>query len=168
MSWWKNVPAFARAAKAIRRRTQRVWSRDRAPLHGFAALANRAARIVILTVRGILAHRIGLQAAAITYYTVFAIVPLLVVLLWTLKIAHHLPAISPELPAGVQVPTGNQLLQAALGQIFDAVDRTSEITSGIVGLAALLFTVSKLFGFTERYALHIIAASASARRARGA
>jgi membrane protein len=50
------------------------------------------------------------------------------------------------------------MLHAALAMILDAVDRTSEIASGLVGLGALLFAVSKMFGFTER-ALHIIAAS---------
>jgi virulence factor BrkB len=42
--------------------------------------------------------------------------------------------------------------------ILQAVDRTTELVSGIVGLAALLFAVSKMFGYTER-ALHIIAGS---------
>jgi membrane protein len=158
VSWLLNVPAFARLRDAVALRARAVWTRDRAALHGPAALANRAARIAILTVRGILAHRIGLQGAALTYYTVFAIVPLIAVVLWSLKLLDHLPNISPELPGGVKVPTGNELLHAALGQVLEAVDRTTEVTSGVVGLAVLLFAVSKLFGFTER-ALHIIAAS---------
>jgi membrane protein len=158
VSWLLNVPVFARLRDAVARRVRAVWTRDRAVLHGPAAFANRAARILILTVRGILAHRIGLQGAALTYYTVFAIVPLLAVILWSLKLLDHLPSVSPELPGEVKVPTGNQLLHAALGQVLEAVDRTTEVTSGVVGLAVLLFAVSKLFGFTER-ALHIIAAS---------
>ena len=153
-----NVPAFARAGRAVRRRTDGVWTRDRAELRGLPAFWTRAARIVVHAVRGIYAHRLGLQGAALTYYTVFAIVPLLVVLLWTAKAAHLLPAITAEMPSGVKVPTGNQMLSATLGQILEAVDRTTQFASGIVGLAALLFTISKLFAFTER-ALHIIAAS---------
>jgi membrane protein len=158
MSWVMNVPALARAGRAVRRRTDGVWARDRSDLRGFAALWNRTARIVVHAARGVYAHRLGLQGSALTYYTVFAIVPLIVVLLWTAKVAHLLPAITPEVPTGVMVPRGNQLLSAVLGQIFEAVDRTSHVTSGIVGLAVLLFTISKLFAFTER-ALHIIAAS---------
>jgi membrane protein len=158
MSWVMNVPAFARAGRAVRRRTDGVWTRDRAELRGLPALWNRTARILVHAVRGLYAHRLGLQGAALTYYTVFAIVPLLVVLLWTAKFAHLLPAITPEVPTGVKVPTGNQLLAATLGQILEAVESTSQFASGIVGLAALLFTISKLFAFTER-ALHIIAAS---------
>jgi membrane protein len=158
MSWVMNVPAFARVGRAVRRRTDGVWTRDRASLRGLPALWTRTARIAIHAVRGIYTHRLGLQGAGLTYYTVFAIVPLLVVLLWTAKMAHLLPAITPEVPAGVKVPTGNQLLAATLGQILDAVNRASQITSGVVGLAVLLFTISKLFAFTER-ALHIIASS---------
>ncbi|HVU51551.1 MAG TPA: YihY/virulence factor BrkB family protein [Polyangia bacterium] len=153
-----NVPAFARLGRAVRRRTEGVWTRDRADLRGLPALWTRTARIAVHAARGVYAHRLGLQGAALTYYTAFAIVPLLVVLLWSAKAAHLLPAITPEVPSGVKVPTGNQLLAATLGQILDAVGRTSEITSGVVGLAVLLFTISKLFAFTER-ALHIIAAS---------
>ena len=152
-----NIPPIARARRALGARAHAVWSLDRSQLRGFRALRVRAFRIAILTVRGVYAHRLGLQAAALTYYTVFAIVPTLVVALWILKSFGSLPAISSQLPSNV-LPTGNQMLQAVLGTILDAVDRTTELVSGIVGLAALLFAVSKMFGFTER-ALHIIAGS---------
>lgn len=158
MSWLMNVPPIARARRAFGVRANAVWSRDRSELRGVRAFGLRAFRIAILTVRGIYAHRLGLQAAALTYYTVFAIVPTLVVALWILKSVDSLPGISPTLPANVILPTGNQMLQAALGMILDAVDHTTELVSGIVGLAALLFAVSKMFGYTER-ALHIIAGS---------
>src|SRR4051812_31837096 len=156
MSWLLNLPPVARIRRVVEARANAVWSRDRAPLRGLPGFANRAFRIAIHTVRGILAHRTGLQAAALTYYTVFAIVPMLVVVLWLLKAFDRLPVISSALPTGAL--TGDQMLHAALAMILDAVDRTSEIASGLVGLAALLFAVSKMFGFTER-ALHIIAAS---------
>ena len=158
MSWLMNVPPIARAVRAVEARAHDVWSRDRSSLRGFAAFGNRAFRIAFHTVRGIMAHRLGLQAAALTYYTVFAIVPMLVVALWILKAFDWLPAVSPSLPANAVVPSGNQMLQAMLGMILETVDRTTELVSGIIGLAALLFAVSKMFGYTER-ALHIIAAS---------
>ena len=158
MSWLKNVPPVARALRALEQRAQLVWSRDRSSLRGAAAFGNRAFRIAILTARGAVAHRLGLQAAALTYYTVFAVVPTLVVALWIMKWFDWLRIISPELPGNLSAPTGNQMFHAALGMILDAVDRTSEIAGGVVGLVALLFAVSKMFGYTER-ALHIIAAS---------
>jgi membrane protein len=158
MSWLRNVPPIARALRAIERRAHLVWSRDRSSLRGAAAVGNRAFRIAIVAARGIVAHRIGLQAAALTYYTVFAVVPTLVVALWIMRWFDWLPVISARLPGNVSAPTGNQMFHAALGMVLEAVDRTSEIAGGIVGLAALLFTMSKMFAFTER-ALHIIAAS---------
>jgi membrane protein len=158
MSWLRNVPPVARALRAIDRRAQEVWSRDRSSLRGAAAVGNRTFRIAIVAARGIVAHRLGLQAAALTYYTVFAVVPTLVVALWIMRWFDWLPVISSQLPGNVSAPTGNQMFHAALGMVLEAVDRTSEIAGGIVGLAALLFTMSKMFAFTER-ALHIIAAS---------
>jgi membrane protein len=158
MSWLKNVPPIARALRALQRRAQLVWSRDRSSLRGAAAFGNRAFRVAILAVRGIVAHRLGLQAAALTYYTVFAMIPTLVVALWIMKWFDWLPVVSPALPGNFSAPTGNQLFHASLAMILDAVGRTSEIAGGVVGLAALLFAVSKMFGYTER-ALHIIAAS---------
>jgi membrane protein len=158
MSLVMHVPALARATKTVQERAGTLWSRDRATMRALPALWTRVARVVVLTVRGMFTHQVALLSAALTYFSVFAIVPLLVVLLGTLKLAHLLPVISPELPAGVEVPTSNQLLSLALGHVITAVHQTSQITSGVVGLAVLLVTVTKLFRQTER-ALHIIAAS---------
>jgi membrane protein len=158
MSWLKNVPPIARALRALDRRAQLVWSRDRSSLRGFAAFANRAFRIAILTVRGVVAHRLSLQAAALTYYTAFAIVPMLVVALWIMRWFNWLPFVSKPMPGHLSAPTGNQVFHAALGMILEAVGQTSQIAGGLLGLLALLFAVSKMFSHTER-ALHIIAAS---------
>ena len=66
MSWLLNVPPIARVRRALEARAHAVWSRDRALLHGLPAFGNRAFRIVIHVIRGILAHRLGLQASALT------------------------------------------------------------------------------------------------------
>ena len=158
MSWLKNVPPIARALRALDRRAQLVWSCDRSSLRGVAAFRIRAFRIAILTVRGVIAHRLGLQAAALTYYTAFAIVPMLVVALWIMRWFNWLPFVSKPLPGHLSAPTGNQVFHAALAMILEAVGQTSQIAGGVIGLLALLFAVSKMFGYTER-ALHIIAAS---------
>jgi membrane protein len=157
MSWLTRIPGLAHAHAAITSRVRSVWSRDRAPLRGLPALANRAFRMGILVVRGVVAHRLGMLSAALTFFTVFSIIPMLVVALWALKALDHLPVITPELPASAQIPSGNQLLHAALGEILESVYRASEVT-GIVGLGALLYVVTKMFSFTER-ALHTIAGS---------
>ena len=156
MSWVTRIPGLSRVYEAVVGRVRSVWSRDRAPLSGLRALGTRALRIGILVVRGVVAHRLALLAAALTFFTVFSIVPTLVVALWALKALDHLPMVgAPALPGSAQIPTGNQLLHAALAEILDAVDRATEVT-GLVGLVALLYVVMKMFSFTER-AIHIIA-----------
>src|SRR5262245_21536650 len=140
--------AVKRAFAPLRQYAQAVWSRDRAGLHGGAALWTRLARIVTLSVRGVRRHRLSLQAAALAYYTLFSIVPVLVVALWVLKLfhlIHHLIPEVPALPEGTAAetakemagPTPNVLLRSAARTILSAVDRAGQLEAGIVGLAAL-------------------------------
>ena len=157
MSWLSRIPGLSHAHAAITARVSSVWSGDRGPLRGFRALATRLLRIGILVVRGLVAHRLGMLAAALTFFTVFSIIPMLVVALWALKALDYLPVIAPALPGTAQIPTGNELLHAALREILEAVYRASEVT-GLVGLGALLYVATKMFSFTER-ALHTIAGS---------
>jgi membrane protein len=154
------VPAIRRGLRALEARMLATWSRDRTRLRFVPALATRAARIGVLAGRGVVMHRLSLLAAALTYYTVFSIVPLVAMLLWILRALDYIPVITSELPVTPKLATGNDLLYAALRKVLEAVDRTSEITTGLVGLAVLLFAVTKMFKQTER-ALHIIAGSRS-------
>ena len=48
-------------------------------------------RITTWSIRGVLVHNLSLQAAALAYYTLFSIVPVLVVVLWALKLFHLIP-----------------------------------------------------------------------------
>jgi membrane protein len=151
----------ARARSRVRRVARAVWSRDRTRLSPPAAFANRVGRVVVWTVRGIVRHRISLQAAALTYYTVFAIVPLLVVVLWLVKALDILPWNAAALPLdGGKTLEGNDLLRQAMRVIRVAVERGGQRLSGVVGLAVLLFAVVKMIGHVDR-ALVVIA---SARR----
>jgi len=158
MSWLKRIPGVAPVHGAVSAAARSVWARDRAPLPRARALGVRVFRIAILVVRGIVVHRLALLAAALTFFTVFSIIPMLVVVLWALKLLDHLPVISAELPGGSsQILSGNQVLHAALRQMLDAVHHASQAT-GIVGLVTLLYVATKMFSFTER-ALHTIAGS---------
>jgi membrane protein len=156
-AWLKRVPGVAPVHRAVSAAARSVWARDRAPLRGPRALAVRAFRIAILVIRGIVVHRLALLAAALTFFTVFSIIPMLVVGLWALKVFDHLPAITPELPDSSQILAGNQLLHGALREVLDSVRDASQVT-GIVGLVALLYVATKMFSFTER-AMHTIAGS---------
>lgn len=150
--------AIRGARDAIQTRARDVWRRDRASLRGAKALTNRILRIAIISLRGIWAHRLGLQAAALTYYTVFSLVPLLVVALWILKAFGRLPIQTPEMPMATEMTKGNAALHSVLPRLLENLNHTSQVTTGVVGLVALLYTVVRLFMRTER-ALDVIALS---------
>ncbi len=140
------------AIAALKRRSLAVWARDRAELGLWAALWTRFARITIWSVRGVFVHKLSLQAAALAYYTLFSIVPVLVVALWALKLFHLIPYLKADLPAasvagGAQAGTyfsdTNVFLREAVRGILAAVDRADKVQAGIVGLAALLYGAIK-------------------------
>ena len=92
------------------------------------------------------ANRLSHQAAALAYYTVFTIVPILVVALWALKAFHvhplsHAREARPrrmaEATSEVRFPNANVLLREAVRGILVAVERAGRLETGIVGLAAL-------------------------------
>ncbi len=150
--------AIGGARDAIQTHARNVWRRDRASLRGARAFTNRILRVAIISLRGIWAHRLGLQAAALTYYTVFSLVPLLVVALWILKAFGRLPLETPELPVATEMTNGNAALHSVLGRLLENLNHTSQVTTGVVGLIALLYTIVRLFMRTER-ALDLIALS---------
>ena len=150
--------AIGGARDAVQTRARDVWRRDRASLRGAKAVTNRILRVAIISLRGIWAHRLGLQAAALTYYTVFSLVPLLVVALWVLKAFGRLPVEAPAMPVATEMAEGNAALHSVLGRLLENLNHTSQVTTGVVGLIALLYTVVRLFTRTER-ALDLIALS---------
>jgi membrane protein len=144
----------------VQRYSLAVWSRDRAALPGWASLWTRVARVVIWSVRGLFVHKLSLQAAALAYYTLFSIVPVLVVVLWILKLFHlipylkpaeaHVAAVTAATPAAAPVlSNSNEFLREAARGILAAVDRAGRVKIGIVGLGALLYGVIKLIRHME-------------------
>jgi membrane protein len=137
--------AGARAVAAMRRYARFVWGRDRAALGAWTAAWTRLARITTWSVRGVFVHRLSLQAAALAYYTLFSIVPVLVVALWVLKLFHLIPYLKPEEADGpaarAELTSANQFLREAVRAILAAVDRAGRLETGLVGLAALLYGV---------------------------
>lgn len=137
------------ARDAIETRARDLWRRDRASLRGWSAFQNRVLRIATFTVRGISVHQLGLQSAALTYYTAFSLVPLLVVVLGILKIFDRSALAAPAMPLAREMTKGNAALHAMLGRLLENVDHTSQVTGGIVGLIALAYAVVRLFAYTE-------------------
>jgi membrane protein len=159
MSVLRKVPGVGRVQAAFGARARAAWGMDRTNLEGWAAATNRTLRILVMVIRGIVRHRLEVLAAALTYYTVFAIVPTLAVVLSAMRLADFLPAsLAGELPAGPKLATGGDLIRASLRKILEAGSRTSEVATGLVGLAVLMLAITKMFRQTER-ALHIIASS---------
>ena len=153
---------IASARAAIQTRAEDVWRRDRAPLRGWSAFKNRFLRIAIAAARGVSAHQLGFQAAALTYYTVFSLVPLLVVVLWILKTLDRSRGAASAMPVATEMTQGNGALRSMLGKLLENVNHTSQVTGGIVGLIVLLYAIVRLFAYTER-ALDRIASSTTRR-----
>ncbi len=143
---------LARATAAVRRYAHAVWARDRAGMVGWESLRNRLLRIGIWTARGIYTHRLSLEAAALTYYTIFSIVPVLVVLIWALKAFHLLPLLIEAAP---KLPAEESMLHAAARTIMTVVERAGRADSGVAGLLALCFAAFKMFRHVERAIDHI-------------
>jgi membrane protein len=141
-----------RGARALRRFARAVWRRDRSRLKGWTALGTRLARIVTWTVRGFVLHELSVRAAALAYYTLFSIVPVLVMALWTLKLLHLVPHLLPDashpIGSGEHLPEtsgqGNALLQEAMRAILASVSRAGRLETGVVGWGALLYGVARL------------------------
>jgi membrane protein len=115
-------------------------------------LPTRLARIATWTLRGFVRHELSVRAAALAYYTIFSIVPVLVVVLWTLKLLDvipHMPATPVRaLGSGEYLSRGgggeNPMLHEAVRAILDRVNRADRFKTGLVGLGALLYGVLRL------------------------
>jgi membrane protein len=136
-----------RAARArLVRELAAVWARDRALLPRGRALLNRAARICVAALVGLRRHRLTSRAAALTYYTVFSVVPVLVVTLGLLKMLRVIPLVRDRLPSELEAKAldGNQLLGTAMRAVLTSVERAQYLASGVLGLAALCYGVARL------------------------
>jgi membrane protein len=151
--------ALLQTRKAIAGWLRAIWERDRTQLPRGAAFGNRVLRIVVASIRGLGVHLVGLHAAALTYYTVFSIVPFLVVVLSIVKATGRIPSLTPDLPNIHKLSSGNALLTSALRKLFENVNQTAAVTGGIVSLGVLVYAVVRLFAYSER-ALDTIAAAA--------
>jgi membrane protein len=145
--------AVKRLRAAMKRYGGSVWDRDRAALGGWAALRTRVARIATWSVRGLFTRRLSTEAAALAYYTIFSIVPVLVIVLWALKLFHAIPYLAPaagdaqiigDATSEVRFPDANVLLRQAIRAVLSAVERTGAVETGIAGLAALTYAVIRL------------------------
>jgi len=148
--------AIRRARAAVQRFSRTVWARDLEGLRGWRAFGIRLARVVTWSVRGFFTNKISLQSAALAYYTIFSIVPVLVVVLWLLKLFDAIPHLMAPLPSPASVtaphaqePTTAMLLRQAVRAILGAVQHKGRVF-GIAGVVALAYGVIKQVVHTEK------------------
>ncbi|MFL5305542.1 MAG: YihY/virulence factor BrkB family protein [Polyangia bacterium] len=150
---------IARAGAALRKLRREAWQTDRTQLGPGAAFANRLVRSLTWTARGLVRDRLSTRAAALTYYTIFSLVPVLVLVIWIVKALHLSPRLVGLLRPGGEGPlAGNQLLRAGASRIVEAVDRAAQTTDGVIGVAGVLYAAARLLRSME-HALNAIAGS---------
>jgi membrane protein len=143
-----------------------IWLVEIHALPRFKALVARTSQVVILTVRGVFGDDCMRQAAALTYLTVFSMVPLLAFVFAMGKAfgAYDREALEPVLsrvfgqvdaedaaagatdPAG---PEGTAVLRQVVDQILGFAERTDLGALGVFGALFLLYSLIKMMGAVE-------------------
>jgi membrane protein len=125
----------------------RIWEARLDELPKRAAFGYRSARLLYCSAHGLLfSDRLHLRAAALTYYTVLSLVPLLAFAFALLKGFGAYDALIEQSvrPAVLDTFTGNPALRDALEQTLEFVERTGVASLGALGLLALLYTATRL------------------------
>ena len=150
-----------RARGVAIRVAKRAWSHDRRQLKGpVSRVWNRVARIAVWTIWGLSRHALSMRAAALTYYTVFSIVPVVAAILWLLSALHLLAGtgeiVMAMLPARlVQAIQGNDPLRRAAGAILDAAREGRPVYSSLIGLVTLAYGIIRLVSNMDK-ALRVV------------
>lgn len=124
-----------------------VWETRLDELPGSKAARYQSARMVHAAVHGlVLEERHQIRAAALTYFTVLSIVPLLAFVFALLKGfgAYDLLIEETVRPYVLSALAGNAPLQTAFDQILGFVDNTGVTSLGLAGLLALLYAATRL------------------------
>lgn len=140
-----------RARGAFTHAVRAVWARDRRSFHRWGRFRNRLGRLLTWTTCGLLRHRLSSRAAALTYYTVFSVVPVLAVALWVMRSLNLIsPTPSGLPPALAQVVQDNPALRSATTAIFTAVAAKRRFNAGLIGLVTLAYGILRLITNMDR------------------
>jgi membrane protein len=131
--------------------TETIWVVRAADLRRGRALMVRTSRVAYSTVRGFLANRLTIRAAALTYHSVLSIVPFLAFAFALLKgVGAYASFIEGTVrPYLGGMFGGNPALLASIDRILRFVDRTDVSTLGTLGLLALVYTSVSLISSVE-------------------
>lgn len=145
-----RVRRLLRSARAaVNDWMHRVWAGDRTRLRGWPSLRCRLLRIATWTAAGFVRHSLSLRSIALTYYSVFSIVPLLAVVLWMAKAFDWFSILDVGGRAAGPLLNENPPLAHAIDTIGRVVSRVDLLGGGLIGLGALLYAVARLFAHVE-------------------
>jgi membrane protein len=156
---WEERLGKGRIAGGLRFLKRDIWHIEIASMSGFRAWATRVSRVILIAVRGFFRDRCNQQAAALTYITIFSLVPLLAFGFATAKGlgAYEMlreQSIDPFLDRTFGTAEGgsasSQGLRQTVDRIFETVDQSDLKALGTFGLILLLYLVVKMLGAVER------------------
>lgn len=127
--------------------THDIWDNRLDELPPRTARRHRAARVFYCTFKGLfIEDELQVRAAALTYFTVLSIVPLLAFAFALLKGFGAYDALIADTirPYVLARLSGNEALSMAFQQILDFVDRTGVTSLGFIGLFTLLYAATRL------------------------
>lgn len=152
-------------ARAWRFLSHDIWMIELGSLSGFRALVTRASRVLLLTVRGFVRDRCMQQAAALTYMTIFSLVPLIAFLVAVAKsvgaytflrentlepfIDRTFGPVVPVEVAGEAAGRGVEL-RGAIEKVLGFVEDSKLAAMGTFGFVLLLYLVVKMLSSVER------------------
>lgn len=124
-----------------------VWETRLSELSPARAFYYRTARILYCTFRGLVfEEEIHVRAAALTYFTVLSLVPLLAFAFALLKGFGAYDVLVQETirPYVLQLLEGNEALQQAFEKMLGFVEQTGVASLGFIGLLFLLYAATRL------------------------
>lgn len=154
-----------RAASIARFFSHDIWEKRIDELSPGLAFRYRSARIFYCTFRGLVFEEsIHVRAAALTYFTVLSLVPLLAFAFAVLKGFGAYDALVEGTirPYALQLLAGNEPLRQAFDKLLEFVGQTGVTSLGFIGLLALLYAATRLLRNIEG-ALNEIWGATSAR-----
>ncbi len=131
--------------------TDRAWRVGPDAPRGARRVLAALSRLGYATVRGFLENGLTLRAAALTYFSILSVVPLLAFAFAVLKgLGAYSGFVEGTLTPYLTRTFGeNASLLAAVQYVFQFVDRTNVSTLGVVGLIALVYTSVSLLSSIE-------------------
>lgn len=157
-----------RRLRRLRRLSERIWDAELTTLPWFRRRAFEIARVVHLVLRGFLRDECALRASALTYYTLMALVPVLVLALALARVfggevlartslQRSLERWASQVQHAGTVETADALafqalverLRMALDRVFDQIAEIQFATLGGVGLVVLIWTAVEMLTQVE-------------------